>query len=221
MNLKLSAQVREKNEKLASGILPAVIYGNKLETESLKLNYNEFFKVFTEAGESNLINLSIDGKENIPVLVKAIQKHPVKEHLLHVDLFRVNMEEKVKVLIPLEFINEEDSKALKDLGGVFISSITELNAECLPKDLVDHIKVDISVLNELGDSIYLNDLVLPSGIELAHESNDLVCMAEAPKKMAEPVISTEEEGEEGEEAKEGEKTAEDSKGEAKEEEKKD
>ena len=218
MNIKLSAQVREKNEKLASGVLPAVIYGYKLETESLKLNYNEFLKVFIEAGETNLINLSIDGKENIPVLVKAIQKHPVKEHLLHVDLFRVNMEEVVKVSIPLEFINEENSKALKDLGGVFISSITELNAECLPKDLVDHIKVDISVLNELGDFINLNDLVLPSGIKLAHESNDLVCMAEAPKKMAEPVVSTDEVVEKAKEEGEG---AEASKEEAKEEEKRD
>lgn len=182
MEFKLLAEIREKKEKLNQNYLAAVLYGNGFDSISLKLEYNVFAKIFAEAGESNLITLEFD-KQEFPVLVKAVQKDVIKGTYIHVDFYKVNMKEKVKAEIPLEFIGE--SKAVKELSGVFLSNINEIAVECLPSDLVDHIDVDISSLNEFGDAIYLQDLKLPTGIELMHESNEVVCMVEEPKKVEE------------------------------------
>ena len=210
MEFKLLAEIREKKEKLAQNYLAAVLYGNGLDSISLKLDYNVFAKIFAEAGESNLITLELD-KQEFPVLVKAVQKDVIKGTYIHIDFYKVNMKEKVKAEIPLEFIGE--SKAVKELSGVFLSNLDEVAVECLPSDLVDHIDVDISNLNEFGDVIHLQDLKLPVGIELMHEGNEVVCMVEEPKKVeeAEPIAeeapaveaaSTEKDGEsKGEEKK--------------------
>jgi large subunit ribosomal protein L25 len=181
MELKLLAEIREKREKLAKEYLSGVLYGNGIETKSLKINYNIFSKVFAEAGESNLISLSLEGVE-FPVLVKAVQKDTLKSTFSHIDFYKVNMKEKVKAEIPFEFIGA--SKAVKELSGVFLVNIHEIPVECLPVDLVDHIDVDISVLNEYGDMIRLEDIALPKGMELMHhEGNEVVCGVEEPKKV--------------------------------------
>ncbi len=190
MELKLLAEIRTKNEKLAPDQLAGILYGRGLESVQIKLNYNVFNKLFTEAGESNLISLSLDGQE-FPVLVKAIQKDVLKNTFIHVDLYKVNMKEKVRAEVPLEFVGE--SKAVKELSGVFIANIDEISVECLPADLVDHIDVDISSLNEFGDLLRLSDVHLPKGMEiLHHEGNEVVCVVEEPKKVvAEAVVTAE------------------------------
>jgi large subunit ribosomal protein L25 len=186
MELKLSAEIREKKEKLNKDQLAAVLYGRDQESLSLKMNYNAFDKLFQEAGESNLISLSLGG-EIFPVLVKAIQKDVIKGTYIHIDLYKVNMKEKVKAEIPLEFIGEDKSRALKELGGIFITNINEVAVECLPGDLVDHIEVDISSLSELGDVIRIEDLNVPAGIHLFQELHEIICVAEAPKQVEEAV----------------------------------
>ncbi|MBN2884763.1 50S ribosomal protein L25 [Patescibacteria group bacterium] len=212
MELKLSAEVRAKDEKLDKDSIPGVIYGRGLESRSLKLNYNAFVKVFAEAGESNLITLNFD-KQDIPVLVKATQKHPLKNTYTHVDFYQVNMKEKVKAEVPLEFVGE--SKVVKEGSGIFSIIIDEIGVECLPGDLVDHIDVDISVLQEFGDAIRLSDINLPQGMELLHDGTEVICMVEEPKKVVEeaPVAEAEEktEAKAGEEKGESEKTEEEKK----------
>lgn len=211
MELKLSAEVRAKDEKLDKDSIPGVIYGRGLESRSLKLNYNAFDKVFAEAGESNLITLNFD-KQDIPVLVKATQKHPLKSTYTHVDFYQVNMKEKVKAEVPLEFIGE--SKVVKEGSGIFSVIIDEISVECLPGDLVDHIDVDISSLKEFGDAIRLSDLTLPKGMELMQDDTSVICMVEEPKKTEEaPVVEAEAkvEAKAGEEKEEGEKTEEEKK----------
>jgi len=188
MEFKLLAGIREKKEKLSQNDLAAVLYGHGLESLSLKLNYNEFAKIFAEAGESNLISLHLD-KQEFPVLVKDVQKDVLKGTYLHIDLYKVNMKAKVKAEIPLEFVGE--SKAVKELSGVFLSNIKEVAVECLPSDLVDHIDVDISSLNEFGDAIHLQDLKLPAGIDLLHEGDEVVCIVEEPKKVEEAAPAAE------------------------------
>jgi large subunit ribosomal protein L25 len=188
MELKLSAEIREKKEKLDKDQLAAILYGRDQESLSLKMNYNAFDKLFEEAGESNLISLSL-GNEAFPVLVKATQKDVIKGTYIHIDLYKVNMKEKVKAEIPLEFVGEDQSKALKELGGVFITNIDEVSVECLPADLVDHIEVDISSLAELGDAIRIEDLKVPAGMHIFQESHEIVCVAEAPKVVEEEKVS--------------------------------
>jgi len=216
MELKLSADIREKKEKLAKDQLAAILYGRDQESLSLKMNYNAFDKLFQEAGESNLISLSL-GDKTFPVLVKATQKDVLKGTYIHIDLYKVNMKEKVKAEIPLEFVGEDKAKALKELGGIFITNIDEVSVECLPADLVDHIEVDVSSLAELGDAIRIEDLQVPAGIHLFQEGHEIVCVAEAPKKVEDEIVVSAAEGsvegstEAGGEKKEGENKEEENK----------
>lgn len=191
MELKLSAKVRTRKEKLSDKDLAAVLYGRDQESISLTLSYNEFEKLFAVAGESNLISLDLDGK-SFPVLVKAVQKHVVKDTFRHIDFYKVNMKEKVKADVPLEFIGI--SKAVNEFGAVFVTNIDELSVECLPSDLVDHIKIDISTLMEPGDVIRVEDIKVPAGFHLFHESHEIICNAEEPKKVEEIVEVKEVEG---------------------------
>jgi large subunit ribosomal protein L25 len=178
MEIKLTAQIREAQEKLTPDFMPAVLYGKGLESRSLKINKINFTKVFEAAGESNLISLEVDG-QSVNVLVKDTQRDVLKHTFTHVDFYQVNMKEKVTTEIPLHFLGE--SKAVKELGGMLMKEIDALEVECLPADLVDHIDVDISILNTFDDIIRVNDIVLPKGLELTHSTNDIVVSVKEPK----------------------------------------
>lgn len=183
MDFKLKAEKREIKEKLNSESIPAVLYGNGLETKSLKLRRVDFDKIFSAAGESNLISLEVDG-EISKVLVKAIQRDVLKHTVSHIDFYQVNMKEKITTEIPLHFINE--SKAVRELGGMLMRNLNEITVECLPNDLVDHIDVDISVLNTFEDSIQIQDLKLPASLKILHNNpEDMVVSVVAPKAQVE------------------------------------
>lgn len=185
MELRLQAEKRSKNEKLTPELIPAVLYGKGVENQSLKLKKVEFEKIFSVAGESNLIDLDF-GSGAVKVLVKDSQRDVLKHTFSHVDFYQVNMKEKITTEIPLHFINE--SKAVKELGGMLMREIHELEVECLPSDLVDHIDVNISVLNTYDDVIKISDLVLPKGFKLIHNHpEDVVAMVVEPKVEVEEV----------------------------------
>lgn len=168
MDIILSAEQREPKECLVADFVPAVLYGRGITSVSLKLKRAEIEKVINQAGESNLISLTYQGKI-ISVLIKEKQRHGLSGKLLHIDLFQVNMKNKIKTEIPLNFVGE--SRAVKELSASLIKDLDAIEVECLPGNLVDHIDVDISVLKEYHDEISLKDLVLPTGIELADEIN--------------------------------------------------
>ncbi len=205
MDFKILAEKREKDEKLSKDFLPAVIYGKGIETLSLKLKKNEFEKVFSLAGESNLINLNLDGKD-IKVLVKDIQRQALNYSIMHVDFYQVNMKEKVVAEIPLHFIGE--SRAVKEYGGMLNKDINTLEVECLPGDLVSHIDVDVSVLNSFDDAIRIADLKLPSGVVATAEPEEMVASVKESKIEEEVVVAETEVKAEGTENKEAEEKAE-------------
>jgi large subunit ribosomal protein L25 len=183
MEFKLKAAKRVKNEKLAADIIPAVLYGKGIESQSLKLKKVDFEKAFSGAGESNLIDLDY-GDGVVKVLVKDTQRDVLKYTYTHVDFYQVNMKEKITAEIPLHFIGE--SKALKELGGMLMKEINELEIECLPSDLVDHIDIDISVLNTYEDVIKIGDLTLSKSFRLVHNHpSDVVAVVVEPKVQAE------------------------------------
>jgi large subunit ribosomal protein L25 len=187
MELTLLAQKREKNEKLDKDSLAAVVYGKGIEAQSLKLKKADFEKVFAAAGESNLIKLDL-GTSSVNVVVKDLQKDAIKNFFTHVDFYQVNMKEKITAEIPLHFIGE--SKAVKELGGMLNKEMHEVEVECLPGDLVDHIEIDISVLNTFDDEIRMKDLKLPKGVELVSETDDIIAMIMRPKlEEEEPAVS--------------------------------
>lgn len=185
MELKLAAQKREKKEKLDKDSLAAVLYGNGIEAQSLKLKMAEFVKVFAAAGESNLIKLDT-GTGAVNVLVKSIQKNPLKNFINHVDFYQVNMKEKVNTEIPLHFVGE--SKVVREMGGMLNKEINEIEVECLPSDLVDHIDVDVSVINTFDDVIKISDLHIPKGLEVSADGETIVVMVMRPKVEEEKTV---------------------------------
>ncbi|MCX6798287.1 MAG: 50S ribosomal protein L25 [Candidatus Falkowbacteria bacterium] len=186
MDLKLTAELRADKEKIDQDSLPAVLYGKGRANANLKLKINDFIKIFKTAGESNLVELNIGTDAPVKVLIKDVQFELVKDLPRHVDFYQVNMKEKIRTEIPLHFIGE--SKAVKELGGVFLHEITEVEVECLPSDLSDHIDVDISVLNTYDDEIRMQDLKLPAGMKLVHDTNDIVAQVAEPKVEVEAPV---------------------------------
>lgn len=188
MDFKILAEKREKKEKLNKDFMPGVIYGNGIASQSLKIKKVDFDKVFAAAGESNLIDLTLDAK-SIKVLVKDVQRDPLSYVLTHVDFYQVNMKENVVTEIPLNFVGE--SKAVKELGGTLNKDLDAVEVECLPSDLVDHIDVDLSLLASFDDAIRISDLKLPKGLVATANPEEMVASVREPKVEEEPVAAAE------------------------------
>jgi large subunit ribosomal protein L25 len=216
--VKLSAQLRsEKNGNIKkvreSGYVPANVYGPGTENKNIKVKEVDFQRVFNAAGESHLIDLTIGGGAPVKVIVKDVQRHPIKGSIIHVDFYQVDMSKKIITEIPLRFVGE--SRAVKELGGILIKNMDSLEVKCLPGDLVDSIDVDLSGLNNFHDVIRAGDLILPPGIELTEDENETIASVVEPSKEEEREGQEEEQtddkkdGEEkGKEEKEGEKSGE-------------
>ncbi len=112
---------------------------------------------------SHVLKLNVDGKVQNAIL-KDMQRHPAKDTIIHMDFLRINMNEKIKVHVPLHFINEETSLGVK-AGGVVTHSMVELEVACLPANLPEYIEVDLEAI-DIGGSVHLSDIVVPEGIEL-------------------------------------------------------
>lgn len=162
--IELQAQKREQigkslNSLRREGFLPSVVYGHNFETVPVQVKYADFEKVFKKAGESTLINLKLGDKEE-PVVIKDIQKNPVTGRIIHTDFYKVSLIEKIKANVPVVFVGE--SEAVK-AGGILVKNINEFEVEALPGDLPHEITVDISVLNNMGDHIFVRDLLIFPG----------------------------------------------------------
>jgi large subunit ribosomal protein L25 len=183
-HLSLSSQSRSELGKITEdlrqqGRIPAVVYGAGKENQHISLAYNECEKVYREAGESSLVDLSIDDGGPVATLIHDIQFSPATNRISHIDFFRVTMTEKLHASVELVFIGE--SKAVKEHGAILVKNISELEVRCFPKDLVSEIEVDLSVLNNIEDSVAIHDIVIPPGIEvLHHEPEDIVVIATPP-----------------------------------------
>ncbi len=202
MEFKILAKKREKKEKLGKDFIPAVLYGNEFPTQSISLKKLDFEKTFSLAGESNLINLEIEGKSE-KVLVKDVQKDAINLSPIHVDFYKVNMKEKVVTEIPLIFIGE--SKAVKELGGMLNKELDAIEVECFPGDLLSSIEVDITPLLNLDDVIRVSDLNLPKTLETTVDMEDVVVNIIQPKAQVEEEVVVEEVEGEGKDKKEDEK----------------
>ncbi len=147
------------------GKVPAVIYGGDAEPQSLTLDHDSMFHHLEhEAFYSHVLTVMVDGKAQKAVL-KDLQRHPAKPIIMHADFLRVSANEKLRMTIPLHFINEETAPGVKVGGGMISHNITEVEVSCLPKNLPEYIEVDLGAL-EMDQSIHLSDLVMPKGVDL-------------------------------------------------------
>jgi len=181
---KLIATKRSQDIKPAilrgEGKLPAVLYGHNTEPVVISLDAVEFGKIYHKAGASSLINVEIEGDGKQVVLVKEAQHHPLDGHLVHVDLYAVSMTEKIKAEIPLVF--EGEAPAVEDFQAMIVTNKDHVEVECLPTDLPHDIKIDISVLANIDDSITVADIKVPAGVEILDEATEIVVIASAQRE---------------------------------------
>ena len=205
----LNADVRERTGsnkarviRKIDGMIPAIVYGDEKETINIKLKLNEL----TKASENELFYTQVllikTGDEEEKVVLKELQKDPAKGKFLHADFQRVSRKTKLKVVIPVNFINEEECVGIREDGGVVAKAIREIEIMCLAGNIPEAIEVDIENLH-LGDSIRLTEITLPEGSEvpgLTDETDQMVVSVNAPKAVEEdPIIDDElEDGEEAE-----------------------
>jgi large subunit ribosomal protein L25 len=166
------------------GAVPAVIYGHGVKSIPATVERIAFDKVYKQVGESSLVDLVVDSGQPIKVLVQEVQFHPTTGAAQHVDFYQVRMDEKLEVDIPLKFVGE--APAVKELGGILIKAVAELKIECLPKDLVHEIEVDITSLAEFNQSLHVKDIKLPVGFKVLSPSHDeMVVTVAQPRSEAE------------------------------------
>lgn len=162
-----------------AGRVPVVLYGSSTAPVSLSVDPLTFSKLYEEAGESTLIDFSIEGQDgSSKVLIQDVQFDPLKEVFNHVDFLQINMNAEMHANLELNFIGE--APAVKALGGTLITQKEEVEIKCLPKDLVNHIDVDISALVTFEDVIYIKDLPFPSGVTPIEDGELLVAKVTAP-----------------------------------------
>ena len=184
------------------GMVPAIVYGDEKETVNIKLKLNELTKASqNELFYTQVLLIKTESKEE-KVVLKELQKDPAKGKFLHADFQRVSSKTKLKVVIPVNFIKEEECIGVKVDGGVVTKTIREIEIMCIAGNIPESIDVDIESLN-LGDSIRLTEISLPEGSEipgLTDETDQMVVSVNAPKAVEEdPII---EEGLEDDEASE-------------------
>ena len=170
-NHEIKAQSRKDEGKGASrrlrraAYVPAVVYGGDQPPESIQIEHNTILLAAkNEWFFSSVLDLNVDGKVQ-KVLVRDWQKHPFKQLMMHMDFLRIDENAKLRVNVPLHFLNQETSPAGKMSGVVISHNLTEVEVICLPKDLPAFIDLDLGAL-EAGDIIHLSQLKLPANVEL-------------------------------------------------------
>lgn len=187
---KLSLKVKSrqvlgnKNNALRrQGLLPGVLYGHHLENKNLVIDLAQFGKVYRQAGESTLVDLELEDGQIQKVLIQDLQVDPLTNKAIHVDFRGIDMSEKLETKIPLKFMGE--SLAVKELGGILVKAIDELEVRCLPSALVHEIVIDISPLTVIGAHLRIKDLSLPPGIEVLQDVAAVVATVTEPRSEAE------------------------------------
>ena len=191
--IELNAQNREVlgsgvKKLRRDGYIPAVLYGKGQESIPLQVSVKDFDKALKEAGESTLVYLSVDlvkspngnhgaGGQTYPTIIHDVAKDTLTDEILHADFYKVRLDEKITADVQVVFTGE--SPAVKDLGGIFVRNVNELEVEALPQNLPHELTIDISVLKNFGDKITIKDLKQGLGTlaELVTEDDDAIIAA--------------------------------------------
>ena len=170
-----------------SGITPGILYGNNKDAKSIEINAKDLSLQFRkEVFHSSILTLDLNGQKEA-VILRDYQLDPVSSNLLHIDLQRINENQKLHVKVPFHFVNEETAPGVKLEGGIISHIMTEVDIACLPKDLPQFIEVDLAELG-LGESIHLSQIKIAEGIELTpltHGNDAAVTSITKPRVVVE------------------------------------
>lgn len=181
--IDLDAEVRDKSGKGAArslrreGKIPAVVYSDGKST-LITLNPADLKKILNSGSENALINLKVKGKKTAPItIIRDYQLDPVTGEILHADLFEISMDETLRVKVPVK-VSTETPLSVKE-GGVLQYNLREIETECLPTQIPDHILVDTSTL-KIGESIHVRDLRVEEGVKIIGDKDLVVVSIAAP-----------------------------------------
>ncbi|MEK7644063.1 MAG: 50S ribosomal protein L25 [Patescibacteria group bacterium] len=178
--LNVQSKPRISNEDLRKqGIVPGIIYGgDRKEPTAVAVKQSEFQKLYDEAGESSLVDFSIDSGAPVKVLIQDVQVEPVKGKITHVDFRQINMNKEMTVDVELKFSG--DPAAVRELGGTLVKPHSYVTIKCLPKDLMSEIEIDLSSLKTFSDAIRVQDILTPDGVVVVDEPEMVIAKVVAP-----------------------------------------
>jgi len=187
--MELSARLRKRSGKQnkslrREGLLPSVVFGKDISPLNISVNQNDFVKVFKETGESTLIDLKIAEDEPIKVLISEVQRNPITNSPIHANFQKVDLKEKVTAEIPIKVVGT--SEFIESGEGILLNLINEVEVECLPMDLPKELTIDISNLNNIGDSLQVKDIKIDQEkIEFKVDPEELVCKIDYAEQIEE------------------------------------
>ena len=176
-------------------LVPAIVYGDGKDPESVQLKHNEVTKHLENEGfYSQLLMLSIDGGDSVRTILKDVQRHPYRQQILHMDFLRVTAGAELQVSVPLNFIGEDIAPGVKNENGIITHNDNEVAISCRPRDIPVNIEVDMSNM-AVGDTVHLSDLVMPENVRLV----DLVEAGDDSDRVVAAILAPRVEVEEDEE----------------------
>jgi large subunit ribosomal protein L25 len=177
MAIEISARKREAQGTGASrrlrqaGRVPGIVYGGDRSPMNIELDHKDLFlNLRNEKFHASILSLDVEGAKE-QVLLRAVNMHPYKLLVQHVDFQRVSKDKKIHMKVPLHFVNAEVSPGVKEQAGVVNHVMNELDITCFPDDLPEYIEVDLSSLT-VGHSVHVRDLSMPKGVEVAIHKNE-------------------------------------------------
>ncbi|MFW8566689.1 50S ribosomal protein L25/general stress protein Ctc [Orrella sp. 11846] len=154
-----------------AGRVPAIVYGGTAPALNIELDHNEIYHALRkDAFHASILSMLLDGKKE-QVILRNVQWHPYKQLVLHVDFQRISAKQAISTKVPLQFINGDESPAVKLESAVISHVMTELEIECLPADLPASIEVDLGNLT-VGGTVNLADIELPAGVTYLSRGGD-------------------------------------------------
>ena len=192
MAIEINARKREAQGTGASrrlrrlGRVPGIVYGGDKDAVTIELDHKDLFlNLRNEKFHASILTLALDGTKE-QVLLRAVNMHPFKAQVQHIDFQRVSKDKKIHMKVPLHFVNAEKSPGVKEQGGVVNHVLNELDIVCFPDDLPEYIEIDLSNL-AVGHSLHVREVALPKGVELTlhKDENPVVATVVVPALITE------------------------------------
>jgi large subunit ribosomal protein L25 len=175
------------------GLTPANLYGHNVKSTALQIDTIQLKNTLARAGKSSLVSLKVDSaKRPKMVIIRDVQREPLTGSLVHVDLYQVKMEEKLKLEVPLMFVGE--APAIKDKGGILVQNMNSVEVECLPANMPHSIEVDLSVLMELDQAVHVKDLSVDEGVTILNDPEQpivQIARSRVEAEIAEELVAAE------------------------------
>jgi len=200
--VELKADKREELGKKAkkvrkAGLIPAVVYGRKFQSTPISINMKDFVKkvLQSDAGENLLFSIKIteDGKgKSVPVITHHVERDPLTDDIIHLDLMHVVMDEAIRTTVPVELVGVPIG--VKEDGGVLVHGPREIEVKCLPGDIPDKFVLDVAAL-KINDSLHVSDIKISNKVEILIDKSEMLANVSPPTKeeeVAAPVLTPEE-----------------------------